>query len=71
VAFDDYKVILYRNSPADGWVAEIPALPSCYALMDTPEQAVAELRLVFEMIAESYQESGRELPVDSTQVVHV
>src|SRR5690349_8927501 len=30
---DDYKMVLYRNQPA-GWVAEIPAIPGCYALMD-------------------------------------
>jgi len=32
--FDDYKVVLYRNQP-EGWVAEIPAIQGCYALMPT------------------------------------
>ncbi len=31
---DDYKVVLYRNQP-DGWVAEVPSIPGCYALMPT------------------------------------
>ena len=36
MGFDDYKVVLYRNHP-DGWVAEIPAIPGCHALMPTRE----------------------------------
>src|SRR6266849_2493627 len=48
---ENYKTILYRQE--DGyWVAEIPAIPGCYALMDTREAALAELTDVFQMIAE-------------------
>jgi hypothetical protein len=43
VTFDDDKVVLYRNQ-LDGWVAEIPALPGCYALMDIREEAPVELK---------------------------
>ena len=46
VSLDDYKVVLFRNQP-DGWVAEIPAIPGCYALMPTREEALAELAGVF------------------------
>ena len=46
MGLDDYKVVLYRNQP-EGWVAEVPALPGCYALMATPEEALAELQQVF------------------------
>jgi len=41
--------VMYRNQP-DGWVAEIPAVPGCYALMPTRDEALAELADVFEMI---------------------
>ena len=51
MTFDAYKVVLYRNRP-EGWVAEIPAIPGCYALMDTREESLEELRLVFGMIAD-------------------
>jgi predicted RNase H-like HicB family nuclease len=66
---DDYKVILYRNQP-NGWVAEIPAIRGCYALMPTREQALAELGAVFEMIAAEYSEKGLSLPADSTAIVN-
>ncbi len=69
MGFDDYKLVIYRNQP-DGWVAEIPAIPGCYALMDTREQALEELKGVFEMIAEEYREQGRALPADTTEIVH-
>ena len=66
---EDYKTILYRQ--ADGsWVAEIPAISGCYALMETREAALAELSQVFAMIAEEYREKGLELPADSTEIVN-
>lgn len=51
MSLDDYKVVLYRNQP-DGWVAEVPAISGCYALMPTREEALAELAEVFRMISE-------------------
>jgi predicted RNase H-like HicB family nuclease len=65
----DYKIILY--SQEDGsWVAEIPAISGCYALMPNREEALAELTRVFAMIAEEYSEKGVPLPADSTEIVH-
>jgi predicted RNase H-like HicB family nuclease len=69
MGFDDYTVVLYRQADRS-WVAEIPALGGCYALMDTREAALAELERVFAMIAEEYQERGQPLPKDTTEVVH-
>src|SRR5262249_53913514 len=39
MGFEDYKVVLYRNQP-DGWVAEIPSISGCYALMPTIQEAL-------------------------------
>jgi len=69
MGFDDYKVVLYRNQP-DGWVAEIPAIPGCHALMPTREEALAELASVFGLISEEYQERNQRPPVDTTEIVH-
>ena len=66
---DDYKVVLYRNQP-DGWVAEIPAIPGCYAPMMTREEALAELERVFEMVAAEHRGQGMSLPIDTTEIVH-
>jgi predicted RNase H-like HicB family nuclease len=69
MTLDDYKVVLYRNQPT-GWVAEVPAIEGCYALMPTRQEALAELSGVFEMIAAEYAEKGLPLPTDSTEIVH-
>jgi len=65
----DYKTILYRQEDGS-WVAEIPAISGCYALMATREEALAELTRVFQMIAEEYRERGISLPADTTQILH-
>ena len=66
MSFDDYKVVLYRQD--DGaWVAEIPPIGGCYALMDTRAAALAELEQVFALIAQEHRERGVPLPKDTTE----
>ena len=65
----DYKTVLYRQQDGS-WVAEIPAISGCYALMDTREAALAELSKVFAMLAEEYREKGLTLPRDTTEIVN-
>jgi len=61
--FEDYKIVLYRQSDGS-WVAQIPAILGCHALMPTRDGALDELRLVFEMIEEEHQERGEPMPQD-------
>lgn len=69
MSFDDYKVVLYRQD--DGaWVAEIPAIGGCYALMDSREAALAELADVFALVAQEHQDRGVPLPSDTTEILH-
>src|SRR5712691_6595877 len=65
----DYKTVLYRQDD-DSWVAEIPAIAGCYALMPTREQALGELQCVFDMIAQEYREKGTLLRQDTTEILH-
>ena len=69
MGFDDYKLVIYRNHP-DGWVAEIPAIAGCHALMPTAEAAVSELAEVFRLIEDEHRANGRALPRDTTAIVH-
>ena len=69
MGFDDYKVVLYRQDDGS-WVAEIPALGGCYALMDTKEAALAELAQVFALIAQEHRDRGVALPKDTTEIMH-
>ena len=69
MALADYRVVLYRQ--LDGaWVAEVPAIGGCYALMDTREAALEELHGVFQLIVEEHADRGQALPTDTTQIVH-
>lgn len=69
MALDNYKVLLYRNQPT-GWVAEVPSIPGCYALMPTRAEALAELEQVFALIEAEFRDAGSALPADTTEVVH-
>ena len=66
---DEYKVVLYRNQPS-GWVAEIPSISGCYALMPTRTEALLELEEVFAMIEAEFRDKGATLPADTTEIVH-
>ena len=69
MSLDDYKVVVYRNQP-DGWVAEIPSISGCHALMPTAGEALTELAEVFRIIEEEHRESGKPMPHDTTEIVH-
>lgn len=69
MGLDEYKVVLYRNQPS-GWVAEVPSISSCYALMPTRAEALAELECVFAMIEADFRDRGASLPTDTTEIVH-
>lgn len=69
MTLQDYKTVLYRQEDGS-WVAEIPAISGCYALMPTRKEALAELTAVFDMIATEYKEKGLQLPADTTEIVH-
>jgi predicted RNase H-like HicB family nuclease len=58
---ENYKTVLYRQDDGS-WVAEIPAISGCYALMTSREAALTELAKDFALIAEEYQQRGQPLP---------
>lgn len=68
VRLHDYKTVLYSQD--DSWVAQIPAISGCYAIMPTRESALAELTRVFEEIVGEYRRKGQLLPPDNTEIVH-
>jgi predicted RNase H-like HicB family nuclease len=67
MSIEDYKTILYRQEDSS-WVAEIPAIPGCYALMPSREEALAELSSVLEIISEEYRDKRVPLPADTSEM---
>jgi len=68
--FEDYKIVL-RCQEDGAWIAEIPCIPACFAVMPTYEEAALELVRVFEVIAAEYLAKGLSLPTDDVQVARV
>lgn len=58
---EDYTVV---SRPDDNGtsVAYVPAIPGCHAWDRTPDEALAELRNVFDMVRDEYQQAQRPLP---------
>lgn len=69
MTIDDYKTVLYRQEDGS-WMAELPSIPGCHALMPTREEALSELTDVFAMVAAEYAEKGYRLPNDTTEIVN-
>jgi predicted RNase H-like HicB family nuclease len=66
----DYQVVCRRDDNGS-YVAYVPVLAGCHAIGPTPEEALSELRHVFDMIAEEFAEAGKPLPGDvQLNVVH-
>jgi len=69
VQFEDYKIVLYRQQD-NTWIAEIPAIKGCYAVMPEFSDALRELKRVFGIIEQEYIVKGLELPADTTNIMH-
>ena len=60
---EEYTIVV-RPDDNGTFVAYVPAIPGCHAWGQTPDEARAELRHVFEMIREEYDQEGRPMPQD-------
>lgn len=60
---EDYTIVI-RPDDNGTFVAYVPAIEGCHAWGRTPDEAQAELPLVFEMIADEYRGTGRPMPPD-------
>jgi predicted RNase H-like HicB family nuclease len=69
VQFEDYKIVLFRQQD-NTWVAEIPAIKGCYAVMPEFGEALRELKRVFGVIEQEYFVKGLALPADTTKIMH-
>ena len=58
----DYHINIFYSDEDAAYVADIPDLESCSALGETPEQALAELRLAKAAWLEAAVESGKPIP---------
>jgi predicted RNase H-like HicB family nuclease len=59
---DRYAFVVFWSDEDECWVADAPDLKSCSAFGDTPEEAVAELRVAMELWLEVAREHGHPIP---------
>ena len=57
-----YEVIIYWSRDDDAFVSQIPELPGCMADGKSPEEALANVRIVAQEWIETARELGRPVP---------
>ena len=58
----NYAIIVYWSDEDALWIAEAPDLKPCAAHGNSPEQAIAELRVAMEAWLEAARENGMPIP---------
>ena len=57
-----YAIIVFWSDEDEAWVADVPDLKSCSAFGDTPEEAVAEVRVATEAWLAAAREARHPIP---------
>jgi predicted RNase H-like HicB family nuclease len=57
-----YAIVVYWSDEDAVWIAAAPDLEPCSAHGNTPEQAVAELRVAMDLWLEVAREKGQPIP---------
>ena len=64
--FDGFVINLYVDEQGD-WLAHFQEMPNISAFGDTPQEALEELKIAWELVKEDYQQKGQEIPVASNR----
>jgi predicted RNase H-like HicB family nuclease len=65
-----YAIVVFWSDEDEAWVADVPDLKTCSAFGDTPEAAVAEVRVAMESWLAAAQEAGKPIPAPHFQPHH-
>jgi predicted RNase H-like HicB family nuclease len=57
-----YTINVFWSDEDEAWVADVPDLRSCSALGNTPEEAVAEVRVAMEAWLAAARDAGHPVP---------
>ena len=68
--FDGFVLSLYVDDQGD-WLAHFQEIPTISAFGDTPQEALEELKIAWELIKEEYQAQNREIPGPQKKPVQV
>ncbi|WP_107667243.1 type II toxin-antitoxin system HicB family antitoxin [Cyanothece sp. BG0011] len=59
--FDGFVINLYVDEQGD-WLAHFQEMPNISAFGDSPQEALEELKVTWEMVKEDYEEKQQEIP---------
>ena len=65
-----YAIIVFWSEEDGAWVADVPDLRSCSAFGDSPEQAVAEVRVAMDAWLAAARNAGLKIPEPRFQPHH-
>ena len=65
-----YTIVVFWSNEDEAWVADVPDLKSCSAFGNTPEAAVAEVRVAMEAWLAAAREAGKPIPPAHFQPHH-
>ncbi len=57
-----YAIIVFWSEEDGAWVADVPDLKSCSAFGNTPEEAVAEVRVAMDGWLAAARDAGLPIP---------
>ncbi len=60
--FDGFVINLYVDEEGD-WLAHFQELSNISAFGDSPQEALEELKVTWEMVKEDYQEKQQQIPI--------
>ena len=60
-----YKILLHKE-PEGQYTATVPALPGCITYGENVDHAIAMAKEAIELYIEQLQETGQDIPDDST-----
>ena len=63
--FDEFTINLYLDEEQE-WLAHFVEMPNISAFADTPQQAIEELKIAWELVKEDYQLKGEDIPTIPT-----
>ena len=64
--FDGFIINLYVDEQGD-WLAHFQEMPNISAFGDTPQEALEELKIAWELVKDDYRMKNREIPMASNR----
>ena len=68
--FDGYAVSVWQEPDDTDWMACLVEMPSISAFGDSPEQAIAELSMAWELAKESFVANGDSVPIAPSRKIY-